>query len=121
MTPLVTGTYQIKTINGMTKLEGALKAIDTARPMLPRMVRRWGRDLRGAWGDLREISYLGRFMTYKVVSDLRWTPVRREANDILKWASAGPRATAGLGLVAWGRQSYLQAGFGHLTKWRCAI
>jgi hypothetical protein len=100
--PLVTGAYQIKTINGMDKLEGALQAIDTARPMLPRMVPRWGRDLRSAWRDLREVPYLGRFMAYEVVSDLRWTPVLQNAKDVQTWASAGPGATAGLGLVARG-------------------
>ena len=47
--PLVTGSYQIQTFNGMDKLAGALQAIDTARPMLARMVPRWGRALRGAW------------------------------------------------------------------------
>jgi hypothetical protein len=100
--PLVTGAYQIKTVTGLDKLEGALKSIELARPILRRMHPRWGKSLRGAWRDLQEVPYLGPFTAYEVVSDLRWTPVLREATDVLTWACAGPGATKGLGLVARG-------------------
>jgi hypothetical protein len=102
--PLVTGAYQIKTHNGMSKLEGQLLAIDTAKPMLARMVPRWGRTLRAAHTDLKTIPCLGPFLAYEIVSDLRWTPVLANATDILSWACAGPGASAGLGLVARGER-----------------
>jgi hypothetical protein len=101
VSPLVTGAYQIKTVSGLNKLEGALQAIDAARPLLARMTPRWGRSLRGAWRDLQEVHHLGPFMAYEVVSDLRWTTVLEEATDINTWACAGPGATEGLGLVVW--------------------
>lgn len=105
--PIVTGAYQIKTFNGMDKLEGALKAVDLARPLLARMVPRWGGTLRAAWRDLQQPPCIGPFLAYEIVSDLRWTPVLLNAIDILTWACAGPGATEGLGLIARGdRRTY---------------
>jgi hypothetical protein len=42
------------------------------------------------------VPYLGRFMSYEVVTDLRHTWLLRKASDILSWASAGPGCARGL-------------------------
>lgn len=94
VTPIVTGAYMIKTVSGMNKLNGALYAINNALPILRSM--KLESSLQGAHRQLREIKYLGGFMSYEVVSDLRWTDVLRDAPDILTWANAGPGAARGL-------------------------
>ena len=44
----------------------------------------------------RDFPYMGPFMAYEVVTDLRHTYLLRDANDILTWANAGPGAMRGL-------------------------
>lgn len=100
--PLVTGAYIIKTPNGKNKLDGVLWCIDRARGPLWAKQHQWGTSLREAWLDLREMPYLGSFMAYEIVSDLRWTDVLRNATDINSWAAAGPGCARGLGWVVSG-------------------
>ena len=99
VSPVVTGAYIIKGRDGMPKLDGVLACIDDAQRMLPSMIRGWGDSLHGAWKDLQDIPYLGRFMAYEIVSDLRWTPVLDMADDIHTWANAGPGCARGLGRI----------------------
>lgn len=100
--PIVTGAYIIKAGDGMSKLEGILGAIDGARSLLwtnhiP--FRGWGGSLEDAWRDLQIIDWMGPFMAYELVSDLRWTPVLDRARDILKWANPGPGCARGISRV----------------------
>lgn len=97
--PVVTGAYIIKGPDGHSKLNGVLYCIDRALPKLEQCVPRWGETLEGAWSDLLEFYYLGRFMAYELVSDLRWTPLLNEATDINTWANPGPGCARGLGWV----------------------
>jgi hypothetical protein len=97
--PVVTGAYIIKGPDGYSKLDGVLYCVDAALPRLPAMVATWGSSLRSAWVDLCQLYYLGRFMSYEVVSDLKWTPVLSTADDIFTWANAGPGCARGLGWV----------------------
>lgn len=99
---LFTGAYIIKSPDGKSKLYGILECIDEARRRLRVLVPNWGASLEGAWSDLRTCPFLGGFMAYEVVSDLRWTPVLGEASDICTWCHVGPGATRGLGLVVAG-------------------
>lgn|GEM_PF-2140155 len=96
--PIVTGAYIIKGYDGYPKLEGVLKCIDEAFPRLPPMVEKWKAkpSLEAAWRDLTTLNYLGGFMAYEIVSDLRWTPFLSVAPDILTWANAGPGCARGL-------------------------
>jgi hypothetical protein len=103
--PIVSGAYIIKTLDGVSKLDGILHCVDLARPQLAAMVPKWGGSLRAAWEDLTHIYYLGRFMSYEIVSDLRWTPVLEQADDIRTWANAGPGAARGLGWIYNGNPS----------------
>lgn len=99
VSPVVTGAYIIKGADGFNKLDGVLHCIDLAMPKLEEMVPHWGQSLQMAWEDLTRVHYLGRFMAYEIVSDLRWTPVLDQAEDIQTWANAGPGCTRGLGYV----------------------
>lgn len=99
VSPVVTGAYIIKGWDGMPKLEGVMHCIHTARPILRKIVPTWDYSLQAAHASLLQIPYLGRFLAYELVSDLRWTDVLRQAWDIEDWASAGPGCARGLGRV----------------------
>lgn len=101
VSPVVTGAYIIKCGDGLSKLDGVLQAIETAQPHVIKMAQKNYSTLSEAWADLKEAPYMGGFTSYEVISDLRWTPILEDANDIMSWANAGPGCARGLGwLVA---------------------
>lgn len=98
MSPLVTGAYMIKTPPGMSKLEGLIWCIgnvwrerDQLRCHLENRPR-----LQDMHRHLKRFPYLGDFMAYEIVSDLRWTYFLAGAPDIFTWAVPGPGARRGL-------------------------
>lgn len=112
--PYVTGAYVILGQQGMSKLDGVLKCVGdfwkTEYDFGEGLVLDW-RDmahmlmdakpgsysLRCVWDWLRKVPYLGGFMAYEIVSDLRWTGLLSGAPDINTWANPGPGAARGLG------------------------
>lgn len=108
--PIVTGAYIILGVPGQAKWEGVLEAIKDAIPQLPNMVGSWGQSLQESWKDLTTISYLGPFMAYELVTDLRHTPVLNQATDIMTWANLGPGATRGMSWVVYGDADSFNAG-----------
>lgn len=101
--PVVTGAYIIKGWDGYEKLEGVLRCIDEANVFISNWddegrYEKWI-SLETAWLDLQRMEYMGPFMAYEAVSDLRWTNVLRSATDINSWANPGPGAKRGLGWV----------------------
>lgn len=102
--PVVTGAYIIKGWDGYTKLDGVLKCVDTALPRVAEWYPNWMDlrehgvlQLRDVFTDLCQLHYMGKFMAYEAVCDLRWTDVLENATDIHTWANAGPGAARGLG------------------------
>lgn len=117
--PVVTGAYIIKGYDGYPKMEGVLKCIDEAFPRLPAMVNRWNDliekerfDLRIAWNDLTTLNYMGGFMAYEAVSDLRWCAPFNQATDIVTWANAGPGCARGLSWTVDGKMGRFGTGPG---------
>jgi hypothetical protein len=122
--PVVTGAYIINGMPGYDKLHGVLICIDNAFDKIDAFWPQWEEairlkdDLNGeehitlemVWDDLRTINYLGGFMSYEVVSDLRWTDVLANAEDINTWANAGPGCARGLGWTIAGDSSVFNAG-----------
>lgn len=108
VSPLVTGAYIIKTPNGLSKLDGLIWCINNVwddRLSLMEDLSR-ARTLQAAHRRLMKYPYLGPFMAYEVVSDLRHTALLEDATDINQWASLGPGATRGLSRILAGRPSY---------------
>ena len=97
--PIVTGAYMIKTVTGKNKLEGFLQAVDEALPILKSLEGKWEPTLQGMHEQLVKVPYLGGFMAYEIVSDLRWTDVLGGARDIMSWANAGPGCVRGLSRI----------------------
>ena len=113
--PYVTGSYIIKTMDGVDKLSGVLLAITRfmrqSRAVAPgsqldqgemsrMLLREQGRhSLEFVWRWLTLFPYLGHFMAYEIVTDLRHTALLDRAPDILTWANPGPGAERGLNRI----------------------
>ena len=105
--PYVTGSYIIKTPDGMTKLDGVCWSIGNFHRTGPGD-RTWQQiadhllscpeqqSTENVWGWLRMHRFLGDFMAYEIVSDLQHTDLLCQASDIMTWANAGPGAVRGL-------------------------
>lgn len=118
--PYVTGSYIILGQQGMPKLEGVLKCIEeffkadygdsghfvgcnwefVASILLERHQNNLTQyTLEQVWQWFRSVPYLGDFMAYEIVTDLRWTDLLGSAPDIMTWANPGPGAARGLARV----------------------
>lgn len=102
--PIVTGAYMLKTPDGLAKLEGVLEAIDDALGMIPRITHSIAllnpKTLEEAWFLIKQIPWIGPFTGYEIVTDLRWTPLLSDAQDIMTWANPGPGCARGLSWLA---------------------
>lgn len=105
--PWTTGAYMIKTPAGMNKIDGlnwciqqvAVDAEYIAKIWLDCAAQGEPTSLEKAWDFLRQYPYLGDFMAYEVVTDLRFTSLLENAPDALSWANPGPGAARGLARV----------------------
>jgi len=99
----VTGAYIVKTPNGMDKVTGVAECIShmwsdrnyLMSALLTRIAKK-DSSLEETWNLLRDYPYMGPFMAYEVVTDLRHTCLLENAEDIMTWANAGPGAMRGL-------------------------
>lgn len=106
--PLVTGAYMVKTPPGLSKLDGLLGCMETVLWDAAAIQNRFqepGMTLEGTTAILCEYPYLGPFMAYEVVTDLRHT-ILSEALDIMTWANPGPGAARGMSRVVRDEPAY---------------
>ncbi len=107
-TKIFTGAYIIKAYIGMSKIEGVALAVqnlwDDQEFLLELLTEpdpQTGEpcSLERAWKVLCNYPYLGGFMAYEIVSDLRWTYLLDQAPDILTWCNLGPGGKRGINRV----------------------
>lgn len=98
----VTGAYIVKTPNRMDKVTGVAECISHMWSDREKLVERIlaTKSLEKSWEILRDYPYMGPFMAYEVITDLRHTYLLQDAEDILTWANAGPGAMRGLNRLA---------------------
>lgn len=100
--PLVTGAYMIKTPGGMNKLDGLLQCLNTVLRDAVQLNTEFSKPdctLQWATQRLSQFPFLGPFMSYEVITDLRHS-ILNYAPDIMTWANPGPGAARGAGRVA---------------------
>lgn len=94
--------YMIKSPLRMNKVDGLLQCIDAVNADIPHLaahIEPYETTLEGFHEVLCGYPYLGPFMAYEMVTDLRRSPVLCSAPDIRTWASAGPGAARGIARV----------------------
>ena len=114
LSPIFTGSYVIASPTGQTKLDGIIQCIDRVwekRDSLQKVVDE-ATTLRIAHDYLTQFPFLGPFMAYEVVTDLRFTGALERATDINHWASAGPGAARGIGRIIMGDPDH----FGYTSR-----
>jgi hypothetical protein len=100
--PLVTGAYRVGSPAKMNKLEGIIWCLQQFLPQADHcqeVMSQKDYTLEDAALVLTQFYYLGPFMSYEVVMDLRHTPVLQNAPDIMYWANPGPGCARGLSRV----------------------
>lgn len=98
MRPIVGAAYMIKTPTGMDKLHGVISVIDNIASRQNEIVDhiRANPTLESAWQKMQEFNFVGSFIAYEIVSDLRHTLLLHDATDVNTWAAPGPGASKGL-------------------------
>lgn len=95
-----TGAYMIKAGNGEPgcKVPNVCNAIEAVWKDRKRLVQvcKDTNSLESIWKELCQFMYLGPFMSYEVVTDLRWTHLLNHAPDRRTWANPGPGCWRGL-------------------------
>ena len=90
-----TGAYMLTgTLGGPKPLQTAFKILDSLYRDPPKLVP--GMSLEEAFNEYKGRPGFGPFMSYEVVTDLRYTRYLSNAPDIMTWANAGPGAKRGL-------------------------
>lgn len=114
LSPLVTGAYMVKTPTGMNKLDGILWCVEKfimelcnndPQAVCKEFIDR-ERSLEATTEWLIQAPFLGPFMAYEVVTDLRHTPLLDKAPDIMTWANPGPGAARGLSRILWNDKTH---------------
>ena len=108
ISPLVTGAYMVKTPAGMRKLDGLLWCMEQVLPDARQLHERFTGpiSLRSATEMLSSYPYLGPFMAYEIVTDLRHS-ILSDAPDIMTWANPGPGCTRGVSRIFCGDRGVL--------------
>ena len=101
--PVFTGAYMIKAGNGPPgcKVPNVCSSITTVWDQRKRLVKVCKDDcrLQALWKELTGIRFLGGFMAYEIVTDLRHTHLLEDATDIDTWANVGPGAKRGMNRI----------------------
>ena len=96
----ITGAYMIKSPTSMNKVQGLCETISNVWKDQERFLKKC------PWESLQKMNewlegypFLGPFLAYELVTDLRHTYIGANAADINKWANAGPGAMRGLNRI----------------------
>jgi len=100
----VTGAYMIKSPTGKNKVRGVCEIITTVWNDRRKFINKCPWDsLQSMNNFLEGYPFLGPFLSYELVTDLRHTFIGAKAFDIDVWANAGPGAMRGLNRI-YGRE-----------------
>lgn len=95
---IFTGAFMIPAVPGTNKIEHVcecLKPIWRDRKELAEKIL-GGQTMENAHSLLTDYPWLGGFMAYEVVCDLRYTYLLRDAPDKMTWCNPGPGCARGL-------------------------
>lgn len=97
-TQIFTGAHIVRSAFGVPKVDSIVD-VCTALWALRKLVVELAvetQSLERVFKLLISVPYVGGFMAYEMVTDIRHTRLLEEAHDIMTWANAGPGAIRGL-------------------------
>ena len=80
---IVTGAYVVKTPNGLKKLEGIIKCVEMTREIGVLKTLHQHGTLKHAHAALMEAPYMGPFMAYEVITDLRHSSLSHACDMVI--------------------------------------
>jgi len=94
----ITGAYIVKSPNRMDKVTGVTECVSHIWDDRENIVKQLESftTLEKAWHFLMQYPYIGPFVSYEMVTDLRHTYLLEDATDICSWGNPGPGAMRGL-------------------------
>ena len=94
----ITGAYIVKSPNRMDKVTGVTECVSHIWDDRENIVKQLESftTLEEAWRFLMQYPYIGPFVSYEMVTDLRHTYLLENATDICSWGNPGPGAMRGL-------------------------
>jgi len=96
---IFTGAHMTAAEAGEAKVDSYLRAAEEAWEDRFEILEDciWGfKSMEKVFKRLLELYFVGKFVSYEMVCDLRFTPLLCDAEDINTWASVGPGAKRGL-------------------------
>lgn len=98
---ILNAAYMIKSPPGLRKAPGIFQCIENVEADIEGLTESimYHGTLEHAVEALCAYPYLGPFMAYQSVCDLRFTPVLHHAPDVNLWTSPGPGSARGMGRV----------------------
>jgi hypothetical protein len=113
--PMFTGAFMIPAVPGTKKLDhvcNCLKPIWKDRNKLAVDMRN-SKSMEESHKMLLRYPYMGGFMAYEIITDLRHTKILRNAKDIMTWCNPGPGASRGTARLAGESMKGIPAAHGH--------
>jgi len=94
----ITGAYIVKSPNRMDKVTGVTECVSHIWDDRENIIKQLESftTLEEAWRFLMQYPYIGPFVSYEMVTDLRHTYLLENATDICSWGNPGPGAMRGL-------------------------
>ena len=94
----ITGAYIVKSPNRMDKVTGVTECVSHLWDDRENIIKQLESftTLEEAWKFLMQYPYIGPFVSYEMVTDLRHTYLLENATDICGWGNPGPGAMRGL-------------------------
>ena len=94
----ITGAYIVKSPNRMDKVTGVTECVSHLWDDRENIIKQLESftTLEEAWRFLMQYPYIGPFVSYEMVTDLRHTYLLENATDICSWGNPGPGAMRGL-------------------------
>lgn len=94
----ITGAYIVKSPNRMDKVTGVTECVSHLWDDRENIIKKLESftTLEEAWKFLMQYPYIGPFVSYEMVTDLRHTYLLENATDICSWGNPGPGAMRGL-------------------------
>lgn len=93
-----TGAHMLRGENGVSKIMSHCRVLTRFWKDRTKILRKIQEEstLQAAFRIFVTYPYIGGFLAYEFVTDLRHTPILESAPDTLSWANAGPGARRGL-------------------------